>query len=135
MSNQICDGNGATIAFATSGFVGVFNQISGFRRFREAIKITSLADDSDMYCPGKVKQFDPIECEIQYDFQAQPPFDGAEETITITLPLGKGETTKGTIQGTGFISESTTATLANGELGLGSCTLQWSAMPTVTPGS
>lgn len=135
MTNQICDGNGASITFATSAFVGVYNQIGGLRRFIDAIDKTSLSDTVSKYCPGKVTKFDPVEVEIQWDPENQPPALGTEETITITLPKGIGQTTAGTMQASGFVADLTTPNWVNGELGVGTMVIQFSTLPAITSGS
>jgi hypothetical protein len=65
---------------------------------------------------------------------AKPSLPSAAGTFTITLPLRTGETTAGTITGTGFVTGFTPPTLENGQLQVGTLAWAWDGDtgPTVT---
>lgn len=55
----------------------------------------------------------------------KPTLPSAAGTCTVTYPLRTGETTAATITGTGFLTNLTPPTLANGQLQVGSVSWKW----------
>ena len=101
-----CTGNGATITFTTSGFTARYRQIGSYRRRREVVDDTALGDDFEKSCPGSVVRSDPIEVELFWDGDAQPPIAADPEPVVIMYPPKTGQSVGAKITGTGYITQS-----------------------------
>lgn len=113
-------GNGATIAFGTSGFTAAYIEIGGLNESRPVLNKSSLSTTGhEEYCPGDLLSIDGVNCRFFWDPTSQPPVTAAVETVTITLPNGT------TLSGTAFISSRSGASLANNQLMTGEFTLQF----------
>jgi len=87
------DGQGTTIAFASSGFIGEFIDVGGPNYTRDSYETSHMGttvaktfNPVDLYDPGEG------EFEIAYDPDKTPPITGANEVVTITDPIPTGMT-------------------------------------------
>ena len=127
-------GTGATIAFTTSSFSAFLSKIGGFEITRGAMDVTYLGSTTHLRSqPADLSDPGEFEIEGQYDVDLQPPYSGAIETITITLPLLTGSVAA-TIAGTGFCTSFTTPDLAHNQVMMFKAKFKWSGAtgPTFT---
>jgi hypothetical protein len=130
----IRSGHGAGVAFTTSAFVASFRSIGSFTLSREELDTSHLKTvDYMTFDPGDLVNPGEWTGEFLYNADVQPPFLGAKETITITLP-GPGASWAGgaTIAGSGFIKEFTTPELVTNQIMMASFVVKWSGTITWT---
>ena len=135
---KLVDGNGATVTFgSTAGFFGVVTSIGSLRLSRGAIDNTGLADTADRVCPGKVTTSDEFELEYYCDSDFDPTvFLSADpELITITYPVGEGETNGATRTGQAFVTSISDPSFSNGTNPSGSMSIKFDGPITFTAGS
>lgn len=94
---------GATVVFGTSGFSAEILSIGLPSVSRGSIDTTNLATtNARTYQPVDLVDWGELELEMNFDADAEPPMDGAAETITITFPTPAGGIGGATIAGSGF---------------------------------
>jgi hypothetical protein len=119
-------GNSSTIVFGTSGFVAHYHTIGGSEQARKKIITSHLGTTNyDTHIPGDLVDPGEVNCQFEYDPDANPPILAAPESITITFPIPAGRTHGATLAGTGFIMKRKSAELKNGELMVGTFTVAW----------
>ena len=97
-------GHGVAITFA-SGFMAWITDVSVSGIRREALETTnSSTTASRTFIPEKLVNYGEIRVSLQLKTSADPPIEGAAETITITWPMEKGGATAPTWSGTGFMT-------------------------------
>jgi hypothetical protein len=117
-----CTGNQSTIGDGAT-WAGVVTRIGGVSLNRAGLDNSDLSTaDYATMCQGDLITIDPLDVDLLWDASATglPPIEAAEATWTITRPDGS------TIEGPGFIVNSTSGDLANNELQEGSMQLQYS---------
>ena len=101
-------GHGASITFGTSALAFPWRKIGAVEQDGEKVEDTDLSNTTyKSYLPGDVVE--PGEFEIEYCFDAEedlPPVL-TPETITITAPVGSGQSVAADLEGTGFIRSRT----------------------------
>lgn len=120
-------GQTTTIAFGTSAFAPVVRSITIGEQTREALNDSNLATTGQMtFIPSDLVDAGGFDMEIEFDPSiAFPPITGAAETITITFPLQPGDTVRGTLAGTGFITRVSGPNLALGEIMVATISVKW----------
>lgn len=97
-------GIGAAVAFTGNiSFAARWLGIRGIRQGIETLDDTAL--DSTNFkekCPSDLKDLDPIELEVYWDYLLDLPPIGTTGTMTITFPT-QGASTAGTITGSAFL--------------------------------
>lgn len=94
-------GTGITITFGTSGFAAEITSVSMDDISREVIDTSHLGTTpagageigSRTFLAGKLSNPGMLNIEGHHDADLTPPIEAAAEVITITFPLGTGETT------------------------------------------
>jgi len=102
-------GTGTTITFGTSGFSAEITNISHDGINREIIETSHLGTSpaganeigSKTFLAGDLSDPGELTLEGHFDGDDIPPVEGAPETVTVTFPLGSGETTPTTWQFSG----------------------------------
>jgi hypothetical protein len=98
-------GTSATVTFATSGFTACIRDISVSGISREAVETTCMdTSNARTFIPGDLYDPGEVSMEILFNPDTDLPLNGAAEVITITYPLGTGETSAATLAGTGFLT-------------------------------
>jgi hypothetical protein len=124
-------GQGATIVFASTAIVADFRSIGETSQESPKIKDTNLTNDEfDSHIPGDVTDPGETECEINFNRRAALPPLNTPQLITITYPLGPGDTAAATFVGTGFIRRRTLPQLATATLQTSKLTIVWDAKAT-----
>ena len=116
---------GATVVFGTSSFTAELLSIGLPSISRGSVDTTNLATTAARtYRPVDLIDWGELELEMNFDADAEPPMDGAAETITITFPIPSGGTSGATIAGSGFFTAfSVTAQLE--EKMTATATIKW----------
>ena len=133
-------GTGTTITFGTSGWTGSVISIGGTTQSREPLEDSHLATSGEKtYVFDDLIEPGDFEIEFYWDQSASTfsPISAVAETITISFPLKTGESTNGTLAGSGGVIEASGPDVSNGELMTGSMSIQWDGKtgPTYTAGS
>jgi len=81
------DGHGSTITF--SGLTGNIISIDGAQATREQIDTTHLGSLTKTSTPTALADFGETTIEIEYDYTALPPIQGAKGTLTIVWSTGR----------------------------------------------
>lgn len=135
---SVKSGNGATLAFATSGFTPLVVSIDGLEETIEALQDSTLATtNTHTYCPADLSEISPMSAAIRWEQDDIPPL-GTVELITLTYQLESGEGTAATLVGSGFITGRRSPDLANNEIAEGTVTFMFDGKatePTYTAGS
>ncbi len=120
-------GDGATIAFGTSSFSGAFKTLQHTGVSRASVPTYHLGTTTaktyavgDLYDPGEISGT------LGYDPDAQPPYNGAAEAITITFPGGA------TMACSGFVTNFDEPMLENDTEMIASITIKLSGSITWT---
>jgi len=101
-------GDGATIAFGTSSFTGSWKTLQHTGVARTSVPTTHLTtSNAKTFMPGDLYDPGEISGTLSYDPDAQPPYNGAAETITITFPGGA------TMAASGFVMNFDEPSLEN----------------------
>lgn len=120
-------GQTTTIAFGTSAFAPVVRSITIGEQTREALNDSHLGTTGQMtFIPSDLIDAGGFEMEIEFDpGLAFPPITAAAETITITFPLQPGDTVRGTLAGTGFITRVSGPNLELGSIMVATIGVKW----------
>jgi len=102
-------GTGTTITFGTSGFSAQITNVSHDDISRESVDTTHLGTQpagsgklaSRTSIAGDLADPGTITIEGHHDADLVPPVEGAPETVTVTFPLGTGESTPSSWAATG----------------------------------
>lgn len=127
-------GNGATVTLSSTGSSLAVSKITigAWSRARIERKLLDAAGPSQ-YAGGSVYDHAPIEIEFYFDSSkesvlstnsGQHQFPGAE-TVTITWPIGTGESGAATLVGTGFITEVEWPEFDHDTYQMGKLTVSW----------
>ena len=131
-------GNGVTLTFGGSAFVGFITNIKGPTLKRAVVDTTDLSDTVNMSSiQGDLTEWDEIEVEFNWnDETGGPTITAAAASIVLTFPIG-GLATAADLTGTGFITEVSYPTFANDELQKGTAKLKFDGEtgPTHTAGA
>tara|TARA_R100000664_G_scaffold10361_1_gene17141 strand:+ start:1275 stop:1685 length:411 start_codon:yes stop_codon:yes gene_type:complete len=131
-------GNSATITFGSSGFTASYTRLGGTATNRDSLEVTHLGSTTyKAFQPDDLSDPGEMSVEFQWDQSAStfPPINAVAETITVTYPMKSGETTAATLSGSGFLTNSTSPDLVNGEIMSGEATIKWAGTITYTAGS
>lgn len=111
-------GNGATIAFGTSGYAAPIVSFSIDGRARAAIDASTLATTNERaFVPEALIDNGEVSVTVQHTPGALAPISADPEPITITLPAsGSGVTTQGSFAFTGFITSDGGISVENGSI-------------------
>ena len=105
-------GHGVAIAFS-SGFLAYITGVAVSGVSRAALDTTNSATTTARtFVPEKLVNYGEIRVSLLLNSAADPPIEGAAETITITWPMQTGGTVAPSWTGTGFM----TGYEANGEI-------------------
>ncbi len=103
-NGNVDTGHGSTITLSSSGSSFNWTSIDPGEQSLGKVATSHLGTTGfaefiaeDLTDPGEVT------IEFQYDNEATQPSEGTGETLTITFPLGSGQTTAATLVGSGFI--------------------------------
>ena len=104
MPTYAIEGQGASIAFATSTFTSDLPSITLPEKSREVIDTTHLGTTGAKTSkPAKLKNVGTISVEVDHNPAADDLTDNDPETITISYPLLTGQTTPVKLQFNGFV--------------------------------
>lgn len=125
-------GNGAVIAFTTSGFSAAFITINGAEFEIPDINISHLETTvSEKFRPGDLINRGEFDCEFFWNGATTPPTVGQpgatilHETITVTGPTPPGGASGPIWIGKGYIKKLKTADYQNNEMQKGKITVKW----------
>lgn len=112
-------GNRATIAFATSGFVGAYTTIGGNTRTRGSEQIDDLgnAGGENQYIPHE--NIEPGERELEVYFPTRvelPDIHGPSQLVTVTYPQRSDETAPAKSAASAFVIETSEPELVNNQV-------------------
>lgn len=130
-------GNGATVAFGTTGFTARYTGLGQIEQEVPDINKSALiTTEFEEYMPGDLAEPGEFECEFQYDPNEQPTLRTVE-TITVTYPVPAGLTNGATLSGSGYVKKRRLPELKNNQLMLGALTVKWDGVtgPTFTDAS
>lgn len=125
------DGQGATVQFLTSSYVGRTQVIGGWETSVAMIDDTELIDTDERSEPGVLKSREPFEVTLILPPGDTPPI-GIKQQVRVNAPLGVGENTAAYWLGDGYIASVTRPPYQHGENLIGSYTVKWSHVPTKT---
>ncbi len=135
---SVKSGNGATLAFGTSGFTPLVVSMDGLEETLESLDTSTLATTNyRTMCPADLKEISPFTATLRWEQDDVPPL-GTVELITLTYQLESGESTPATLAGTGYINGRTGPNLENNVIADATITIQLDGdgtEPTYTPGS
>lgn len=139
-------GNGAVATFGTSALTLTVTKIEQGAFTRERVEMSSLATVGPKeYTSASLYDHAPTKLTFIWDSEEDFPIglDAGtayhvfpdDETITVTWPLGNGESVAGKIVGTGFITEVKPPDFENDVLQIGELTFTWNGLtgPKYTP--
>lgn len=127
-------GQGVAITFS-SGFMAWITDLSVSGIRREALETTNSATTtSRTFIPEKLVNYGELRVSLQLKTSADPPIEGAAETITITWPMETGGTTAPTWSGTGFMTSYEATAPINGIM-TATATIKFTGLITFTAGS
>lgn len=129
-------GDGATIAFGTSSFTGSWKTLQHTGVTRVSVETTHLGTTSwKTFMPGDLVDPGEISGTLSYDPDAQPPYSGAAETITLSFPVPSGQTNAATMAASGFVTNFDEPTLENDSEMIANVTIKLSGTITWTDAS
>lgn len=127
-------GHGVAITFS-SGFMAWITDVSFSGMRREALETTNSATTSARtFIPEKLVNYGEMRVSLQLKTSADPPIEGAAESITITWPMETGGTTAPTWTGTGFMTAYEATAPINGIM-TATATIKITGTLTFTAGS
>jgi hypothetical protein len=127
-------GQGVAITFA-SGFMAWITDVSVTGISRAPLETTNSATTvSRTFIPEKLVNYGELRVSLQLKTSADPPIEGAAETVTITWPMETGGTTAPTWSGTGFMTGYEATGSINGIM-TATATLKITGTLTFTAGS
>jgi hypothetical protein len=128
-------GTGTTIVFATSAFSAEITGITAGGVSRESYDTSHMGTTGSMTkAPKKLVDQGTIDIDFKFNPNAQPPYSGATETVTITFPIPAGDSAGATLIGSGFITDFSWGAELEEEM-TASATLTWAAAPAWTASS
>jgi hypothetical protein len=132
------EGYGASVTFS-SGFFASITDISfdGFERMTFDKTANSNLSSSSGYREfyvSALKQIGQMTVTIWHNPSATVPLTSAAETVTVTWPVSPGQTTAGSIAGTGFLTRYAIKGPLEGLIEA-TATIQFSGAPTYVLGS
>lgn len=141
-------GNGATLTLATTGVTFAITKIMVGEWSRERVETSTLDTEGPKeFIGASLMDHTPVEVEVNWDSEEDLPLplDGtsawhefaAAETVTVTWPMGTGETTAAKIVGSGFFTAVTFPEFENDTLQKGKVTISWDGVtgPKYTAGT
>lgn len=127
-------GHGTAITFS-SGFMAWITDVSASGMRREALETTNNSTTgARTFIPEKLVNYGEYRVSLLLKTSADPPIEGAAETITITWPMETGGTTAPTWVGTGFMTAYEVAASMNGIM-TATATIKITGTITFTAGS
>jgi len=132
--------HGFAITFGTTGCTYRLTNVAGHKETGDVVETTHHGTTGKRtYMPGDLVGLDSFDVTFQHEGKVAVPAALTRETITITRPLGYGETTASKVVGEGFIKDRQFPGGQAGGTGLRTVTLtiQWTGEtgPTETAGS
>lgn len=121
-------GNSTTLTLGTSSWAPVIRSFTIGDMTREALNDSNLATTGQMtFIPSDLVDAGSFDMEVEFDPSAAafPPITSAAETITITFPLAAGDSTRGTLAGTGFLTRVGGPNIENGNIMVQTVTWKW----------
>lgn len=129
-------GNGAVLSFSDTTNVLAVTKITAGSWSRARVDCSGLEDEGGRkYLPGTLYDHDELQVEGYWDSleDLMLPLDSGSayhefpvaETITLTWPLGTGETTAAKLVGTGFITGITFPEFEDDVIQAGMFTVSW----------
>lgn len=121
-------GQSATIAFGTSAFTAVYQQMGEIEQTRDALEDTDLSVTGEKtYVPSDVFEPGTLTCTLYFDPTDGLPGPGsAAETITLTYPKSEsGTVSAANLAGSGFITSVKYPSLQLGEINMAEFTIQF----------
>lgn len=123
-------GNGATLTFSSTTFSVPIKVLVPPEWSIDVLDVSALSTTGfEKKIASDLKKVTPVTYDFYWDTgKSLPTIAGTAETITITFPLRSGAGGEGTaanLAGTGFISGIKFPQLANGEVQMGTITLQF----------
>ena len=129
-------GNGATLTLATTGVTYAITKINLGEWSRGRVNTSTLETEGPMQYIGETL-YDHSEIEIEYNWDSEEDLPlaldstsawhemPAAESVTITWPMGTGETTAAKVVGTGFFTSVTFPEFENNTLQAGKAKISW----------
>jgi hypothetical protein len=124
-------GNGATISFADTGFVGSFKMIGEVAQEGGDVEDSALENDEfKSFIPTDLIDPGTCECEILFDVTKVLPVMHKPELITISLPRRAATGARAQFVASGFIKKRTLPQFANGTLQTSKITIRFDGKAT-----
>lgn len=121
-------GNSTTIAFGTSSFAPKVRSITIGEQTREALNDSDLSTTNQMtFIPSDLIDAGGFTMEVEWDqsFAVFPPMTANPETITISFPLKSGQSVRGTLAGSGFLTSLSGPNIENGSIMVATIGVKW----------
>lgn len=135
MPTAVDEGHGATLALGTSTWdtAALLTSISFDAISRAALETTHLTTaNARTYMPEDLPDYGTLTVEFFHIDAIAPPY-AAAETITLTYPLGAGQSGAATIACSGFLLDYTPGSPMVGEIMKGSAKWKLTGVMTFTP--
>lgn len=121
-----CTGNGASIVFGVSGWVGRVRSIGEFNQTHEVFDDTALDEQGTMKkCAGELADNSQFEVEFFFDPNDLPPLGGAGELVTVNHPVQAGQTNPPTHSGFAWVVSRTVPSYTNNDRPIGVMSIQF----------
>jgi hypothetical protein len=134
----ITEGFGASITMSSGFFASITDiSIDGFERMsfdKTANSNLSSTSGYREHYVSALKSMGTLTVTIWHNPSATIPLTSAAETVTVTWPVSPGQTTAGSIAGTGFLTKYSIKGAMEGLIEA-TATVQWSGAPTFVAGS
>jgi hypothetical protein len=125
MPTAVDEGHGATLTLGTHTWdtAALIKSISFDAIARQALETTHLATaNGRTFMPEDLPDYGSLTVEFYHIDAIAPPY-AAAETVTVTYPIGTGQSAGATIACSGFLTEYTPGSPAVGEIMMG--TAKW----------
>lgn len=124
-------GQGATIVFATSAFVGDYRSIGETKHVSTPVEDKVLSSTHESFIPGDTINMGETEAEVVFDRRSALPPLNIPQLITITLPTGPGDLAPATYIGSGFLTERSLPQFASNTLQTSKIKIKWDCKATI----
>lgn len=136
MPTFLFEGVDATIAFGDSTHTANLHEFTFGAKTRAAMETSHLGIAESMtFKPSKHIDEGEWQCLFDWDPNMDELIRADVQTVTITLPLGPGESSPGTVAASVFATSEGDQVLKAGETAKKSVTFKITGAVTVTPGS
>lgn len=127
MPYAVDTGNGASIAFSDTPYVGQYEELDAGEDTLGTIEDSYLETvGRKTYIAEDLVESGEIKGVTQFDSAADiPELTGEPETVTITWPLKAGQSTPATLSGTGILTKFTRPKFVNNQKQMSEIAVKW----------